>query len=97
MTDSTTLLRRLRSRDATVVVLGQGYVGLVLAMRASEAGFTVTGVEADVSRAASLARGSSYVDDVPDEVLQAALDRGYRSVSAVEEIPPFDVAVIEHS
>ena len=94
MTDATTLLARLASRDATVVVLGQGYVGLVLAMRASEAGFAVVGVEPDASRAASLAKGSSYVDDVPDEVLQTALDREYRAVSTAEEIPEFDVAVI---
>jgi nucleotide sugar dehydrogenase len=94
MTDTTSLLDRLAVRDATVVVLGQGYVGLVLAMRASEAGFTVVGLEPDASRAASLAKGSSYVDDVPDAVLQAALDRGYRAVSTAEEIPPFDVAVI---
>lgn len=94
MTDSMSLLERLASRDATVAILGQGYVGLVLAMRASEVGFTVVGVEPDASRAASLAKGSSYVDDVPDDVLQAALDRGYRAVSTAEEIPPFDVAVI---
>jgi UDP-N-acetyl-D-glucosamine dehydrogenase len=88
------LVDRLATRDATVVVLGQGYVGLVLAMRATEAGFTVFGVEPDPARAASLAKGSSYVDDVPDDVLQASLEDNYSVVSSAEEIPRFDVAVI---
>ena len=88
------LIERLVSRSATVVVLGQGYVGLSLAMRASEAGFNVVGVESDATRAAALAKGASYIDDVSDQVLQAALDRGYRPIAPDDELVPFDVAVI---
>ena len=39
------LLRRLEERTARVAVIGQGYVGLPLAMRASEVGFPVVGYE----------------------------------------------------
>ena len=88
------LLERLAARDATVVVFGQGYVGLLLSMRASEAGFAVVGVEPDPARAAALAKGSSYIDDVSDEELRGALDRGYRVVSGTDAVPAFDVAVI---
>jgi UDP-N-acetyl-D-glucosamine dehydrogenase len=94
MSEAVDLIDRLAARDATIVVLGQGYVGLVLAMRASEAGFMVIAVEPDPARAAALTKGSSYVGDVPDEVLQAALDCGCRAVLTAEDIPPFDVAVI---
>ncbi|MFO7591444.1 MAG: nucleotide sugar dehydrogenase [Acidimicrobiia bacterium] len=94
MSDALPLLDRISARDATVVVFGQGYVGLLLALHASDAGFEVVGVEPDAARAAALAKGSSYVDDVPDDLLQRMLDRGYRVVSSVEDIPPFDVAVI---
>ena len=45
---STRLLRRrLLARDARVVVVGQGYVGLSLACAAAEAGFQVTGIDVD--------------------------------------------------
>ncbi|MEX0705432.1 MAG: nucleotide sugar dehydrogenase, partial [Nitriliruptoraceae bacterium] len=82
------------NRDARVVVLGQGYVGLVVAMRASEAGFDVVGVEVDEQRAASLAAGTSYIEDIDDTILRAALDRGYRPTADPADIAGFDVAVI---
>jgi UDP-N-acetyl-D-glucosamine dehydrogenase len=88
------MLERIVDRSARVVVVGQGYVGLVVAMRASEAGFPVVGLEADERRAASLAEGRSYIEDVPDEVLRAALDRGYRPTSDPADLEAFDVAVI---
>ena len=89
-----TLLGKLEDRTARVAVLGQGYVGLVVAMRASEAGFDVVGLEIDATRAASLAAGTSYIEDISDEVLQAALDRGYRPTSDPDDLAGFDVAVI---
>ena len=94
MSDATPLLERLTARDATIVVFGQGYVGLLLALHASDAGFEVVGVELDAARAAALTKGSSYVDDVPDHMLQRMLDRGYRVVSNKNDVPTFDVAVL---
>jgi hypothetical protein len=88
------LIERLERRTARVAVLGQGYVGLVVAMRASEAGFDVVGLEPDEDRAKALADGRSYIEDVPDEVLQAALQRGYRPSSDPSELADYDVAVI---
>jgi UDP-N-acetyl-D-glucosamine dehydrogenase len=90
----TDLHRKLEDRSAKVAVLGQGYVGLVVAMRASEAGFDVIGYEPDQLRAKRLLDGDSYIEDVPDEVLRAALDRGYHPTSDAEELAGFDVAVI---
>ena len=88
------LLAKLEDRSARIAVLGQGYVGLVVAMRASEAGFDVVGLEPDEPRATSLAAGRSYIEDVPDEVLQAALDRGYLPTADPDHLAGFDVAVI---
>ena len=53
---------RLMSR---VVVLGQGYVGLPISMRAVEVGHTVVGYDVDVDRVKALAAGESYVEDIP--------------------------------
>lgn len=88
------LLARIDARTARVVVVGQGYVGLPVAMRAVEIGFRVVGLEADPERAAALQSGSSYVADVSDEQLRAALRAGYRATSDAAESGPFDVAVI---
>ena len=88
------VIDRLRRRDARVVVVGQGYVGLVVAMRASEAGFDVIGFEVDHRRADRLAAGESYIEDIGDDVLVAALERGYRATADPGELADFDVAVI---
>jgi len=89
-----TILDKIEQRTAKVAVLGQGYVGLVVAMRASEAGFGVVGLEIDATRAASLAAGRSYIEDVTDAELRAALDRGYEPTADPDRLEGFDVAVI---
>ena len=88
------LLARLHDRTAHVAVLGQGYVGLVVSILAAEAGFRVTGLEIDPERAARLADGDSYIEDVTDARLQAALEGGYRPTSQAADLAGFDVAVI---
>jgi UDP-N-acetyl-D-glucosamine dehydrogenase len=78
-----------------LVVVGQGYVGLPLAMRAVEAGYYVVGYEVDESRVKRLNAGESYVEDVPDETLSAALKTGrYAAASEAKACAGFDVAVV---
>jgi UDP-N-acetyl-D-glucosamine dehydrogenase len=78
-----------------LVVVGQGYVGLALAVRAVDVGFDVVGYDVDGDRIKSLAAGHSFVEDVGDDVLQAALATGhYRPVASLDEVAGFDVAVI---
>ena len=82
-------------RGNQLVVVGQGYVGLPLAMRAVDVGFDVVGYDLSADRIKALASGSSFVEDIGHEQLQAALDSGrYRPLSSLEGIDRFDVAVI---
>ena len=89
-----TVRERIDDRDAHVVVVGQGYVGLPVAMRAVEAGFRVTGYELDPTRLAALTDGRSYVEDVPSERVAAARRAGYTVTDRVEALADFDIAVI---
>lgn len=78
-----------------VLIVGQGYVGLPLAMRAARAGHRVTGIDLDERRTAALRRGTSFVEDIPDSEVQHALAHlGYRAVSDYADVDRFDVAVI---
>ncbi|MEW6155676.1 MAG: nucleotide sugar dehydrogenase [Actinomycetota bacterium] len=78
-----------------VVIVGQGYVGLPLAMRSVEVGHTVVGLDADPGRVARLVAASSYVEDVSDADLRAALGTGrYRATSDPDGCAGFDVAII---
>jgi len=79
----------------TVVVVGQGYVGLPVAMRAFEAGYRVVGIDLDANRIDGLRAGISYVDDISNETVAAALASGrYVATTDYEDVADFDIAVI---
>lgn len=82
-------------RPRRVVVVGQGYVGLPLAVRAAEAGHRVVGYDIDADRIKRLMIGESYVEDIPDSRLQPLLTSGtYRPSTDASDCVCFDVAVI---
>ena len=60
-------------RDKTLAIIGQGYVGLPLAMAAVDAGWHVIGIEKSVARVQQLNSGSSPVEDISDEKLARAI------------------------
>jgi UDP-N-acetyl-D-glucosamine dehydrogenase len=78
-----------------VVVVGQGYVGLPLALHAVEAGHAVVGYDTNESRVKRLCAGESYVEDVTSERLAAALETGrYTPSDEAKACAGFDVAII---
>jgi UDP-N-acetyl-D-glucosamine dehydrogenase len=78
-----------------LVVVGQGYVGLPLAMRAVEIGYQVVGFEIDPHRLRLLTSGSSYIEDVSAATVAAALASGhYQPTDRDSAVADYDVAVI---
>jgi len=59
-----------------LAIIGQGYVGLPLAMAAVDAGWTVIGVDNFEAKVAQINSGSSPVEDISDSQLKAALLKG---------------------
>jgi UDP-N-acetyl-D-glucosamine dehydrogenase len=78
-----------------LVVVGQGYVGLPLAMRAVQAGFDEVGYDVDEVRAKRLMVGESFVEDIPSDQLAAAIATGrYTASSEARDCAGFDIAVV---
>ncbi|MFF5092882.1 nucleotide sugar dehydrogenase [Streptomyces niveus] len=78
-----------------VVVVGQGYVGLPLAVRAALAGHQVVGYDVDTDRVKRLISGESYVEDIPDSQLAVLLDQGsYLPTTDPDDLDGFDIAVV---
>ena len=85
-----------------VAVVGLGYVGLPLAVRAAEVGHAVIGLDADPDKVAAINAGTSYVTDVHDHRLNlnvvAGRLRAYTpdvlSEAARAALHTFDVGVI---
>ncbi len=79
-----------------LVVVGQGYVGLPLALRAVEVGYDVVGFDRDVDKVKRLADGDSYVEDVPDDLLAGARQTGrYLPTDDPVHLAGFNLAVID--
>ena len=79
----------------SLVIIGQGYVGLPLAMAAVESGWSVVGLDNSMTRVEALNRGQSPVEDISNETLSNALETGnYKASSNYENISNADVVTI---
>lgn len=83
-----------RHHLGSLVVIGQGYVGLPLALAASEAGFSVVGLDLKREVLQGLNAGRSHVDDVSDADIHRLLGQGYRASDQPSVIKEADVVVI---
>jgi len=89
------LIEAIEGRTATVGVIGQGYVGLPLAMHIAEAGFDVQGYDVDTRKVAQLNEGRSYIGDIPSSRLQAQLAEGrFRARVSFDDLGSRDVISI---
>ena len=76
-----------------VIIFGQGYVGLPLAIVAAQNGFDVTGFDTNSSKVSQIAKGRSPIEDISDkQISDVAQSGGYKVTSnpAFEE----DIKVI---
>ena len=79
----------------SLAIIGQGYVGLPLAMAAVQSGWQVVGLDNSTARVEELNSGHSPVEDISNETLSNALKSGsYRASSNYEDISNADVVTI---
>jgi UDP-N-acetyl-D-glucosamine dehydrogenase len=89
------LLRKIEDKTARLAIVGQGYVGLPLAVEFARAGFPVAGIDTDPDRVGALSRCESYVPDVPNEQLQEVIQAGrFLATSDVAVLADQDVVII---
>jgi UDP-N-acetyl-D-glucosamine dehydrogenase len=85
----------MSAEQEKVVIVGQGYVGLPVAIRANEVGYNVVGIDVDKRRIDDLLAGRSYVDDIDDSSLRSAIISGrYLATTDYDDVAGFDLAVI---
>jgi UDP-N-acetyl-D-glucosamine dehydrogenase len=78
-----------------LAIIGQGYVGLPLAMAAVDAGWTVIGIDNFAAKVTQINGGSSPVEDISDEQLQAAISKGaYKATTDFSAVTQASVITI---
>jgi UDP-N-acetyl-D-glucosamine dehydrogenase len=89
------LTRRIAERSARVGIIGQGYVGLPLAVEFARVGFSVTGFDTSVDRVSMLNAGRSHTPDVPDDALRARIEAGrYEATTDLSGLGECDAVII---
>ena len=62
-----TFLRRIDAHEVHIGIIGQGYVGLPLALTFADKGFRVLGFDVDPAKVAALNRGECYIRHIDEE------------------------------
>ena len=94
-TSASDLARRIAAHEAAVAIVGLGYFGLPLGLSFADAGFKVTGIDADSEKVAGLLRGVTNVTDVTrEELLDAVQSRRLSPTLDWETLQRADVVVI---
>jgi len=73
---ATNLLSKIRSRDATIGIVGLGYVGLPLAIAFADKGFAVLGFDVDERKVDAIGRGESYIKHLDGGRLESVVSAG---------------------
>ena len=84
-----------KHQGQTLAIIGQGYVGLPLAMAAVDAGWAVIGVDNFEAKVTQINAGFSPVEDISDSQLQAALRNGaYKATTDFSAVAQASVITI---
>lgn len=88
-------IERIKARQARVVVVGAGYVGLPLAVEVARAGFTTVAFDRASDKVEAISRGQSYIRDVPSADLEPLVKCGRLSASVdADVLRQADVVII---
>lgn len=89
------LKQKIESGDATVGVLGLGYVGLPVVVAFAEAGYPTVGFDVNESVVDLIMRGESHIGDVPPGAVAAVVDAGVlRATTDFSALQDMDVIII---
>jgi UDP-N-acetyl-D-glucosamine dehydrogenase len=87
-------VRHFTEDSWTAGVIGLGYVGLPLAVTASQAGLDVVGFDVSEERVAALNEGRSHVEDVEDAEVRDALAAGARFTTDPAQLSEADAIFV---
>lgn len=89
------LLHRIDNKTSQIGVVGLGYVGLPLAIRASRVGFSVLGFDVSREKTAQLNNGQSHIGDVDSAVLSDMVaQKRFEATTDFRRLRSCDVIVI---
>jgi UDP-N-acetyl-D-glucosamine dehydrogenase len=90
----TSLMRRLAAQEASIAVVGLGYVGLPLVRALAKTGNRILGYDIDAAKAEALNAGRSYIKSIPDAAIAEMRENGFAATSDISQLGGADVIII---
>ena len=88
------LLSRLQNRSSVIGIIGLGYVGLPLALRYTDAGFRVLGLDIDPLKPQQINAGESYFEHISSVRVQDAVQKGLEATTDYSRAVEADALII---
>ena len=93
-TPATELINKIKTRQATIGIIGLGYVGLPLGLLFSEEKFKVLGFDVDAKKVDALNGGTSYIQRILPAEIAAARANGFSATSDYTRLNEVDAVII---
>jgi len=89
------LKAKIENKKANIGIIGQGYVGLPLAVEFAKAGFKVTGFDTNEKRVSDINKGISYILDVPAKDVKDLVNSSrFKATTGTELLNKMDAIII---
>ena len=88
------LIRKLENKSAIIGIVGLGYVGLPLALRFAEIGYSILGFDIHAGKVARLNAGETLIEHIPASSVAAARKRGFRATTDFAEAKEIDALIL---
>ncbi len=89
------IIKRIKSKDAVIGIIGLGYVGLPLGLEYAAKGFKVVGFDVDESKIPRLMRGESYIKHISSEKIKSVVDSGkFEATADFSRLSEVDAIII---
>ena len=88
------LISKIKNREATIGIIGLGYVGLPLVLRFAEKSFKVIGFDIDKTKVHKLNNSESYLKHIPSSTITDAVNNGFTATSDWTRISDCDAILI---
>lgn len=91
---SSKLIEKFKNRSAKIGIIGLGYVGMPLALRYTEVGYSVLGFDINQDRVNKIHQGKSYFEHITDDKIATARFAGLDATSDYSRAAEVDALIL---
>lgn len=88
------LIKRIETKEASIGIVGLGYVGLPLMLRYCEVGYKVIGFDIDPAKVESLHHGHSYIEHISSHSIESAVAKGLEATTDFSRASEVDALIL---